>query len=388
MAVVKKATLRTEYNLKVIKNPRGLGWVIQDVTSHGLLTRKKEGGLYLSWYAKYNSKLAKSQGEAGWCNNGSLWPSQQAAQSFLDQILGATQAIEKANEMATHALAWAIGYGYGDGARRPFKDFLIRRALPSDGWTDDDWVAEGRYQDTLTKMPIVLLFKSGPTVESLAKAIREQYETENIWVDQRPEVPDLFQVERVAELPKTALPTVMHTPLPKSTLPLISEFVPGSYAVFSPGTTFPRIVKIHGVEFEAPQFAGQSKMEVYYTFAYENSSRPDHSSRYHEKMFFSVEGWRLSQITKVQETYAELKKKLDLSVGEVATESPVVSTDGRTWFFINPANTGHIALGAKTYVAFQILSSFKTWSFTDDTVEGLRRQILTQYPNAKIRVDV
>lgn len=375
-----KIALKMEHNLKVVKNPSGLGWVIQDVTSHGLLTRHRPPatGLYLSWYAKYDAKRAKE--EDGWCNNGSLWPSQEAAQSFLDQILGATQAVEEASQMATRTLAWAVGYGGTE--KRPFKDFMIRRSGPSDGWTDDDWVAEGRYQDPLTKMPVVLMYQSGPTIEYLATAIREKYERENIWVDNRPEVPTIFQVARVDELPKNAEPgPVIYTPRRDRPM-LASMFVPGDYAVFDVGGPHtPKLVKIKAVEFEAPKIAGRTAMEVHYTF-YEGELK----ARYHSDLFHSVEAWKLKRDQETQKTYVALKETLEASIAEEAALSPVVSKSDKVKFYIYRSEKTRMNTdkGAKTFVAFQ--ASHGEWSFTADATLDLIQQIKVQYPNATIEV--
>jgi hypothetical protein len=200
-----KVTLKEAHDLHVIKNPSGMGWVIRDTDTYLFLNRLPSGGIKFVKYVRYDPKLAEALGE--WCNNGTLWPSKDDAQSFLDMLKGAVAVMTEAEEMAAQTLAWTVGMG-GTPAKIEYTSFLIRPKRPTDAEGSLPWVAEGH---KLGQVP--QFFASSNTVPKLVDMIRQSYPKEDIFTSWH----GMLQLDRVNQ--KTG------RPIPPGTKDIYTSFV-------------------------------------------------------------------------------------------------------------------------------------------------------------------
>lgn len=293
-----KVAVRGIYNLKVMRNPSGMGWVIQDVETRSYLTRTASGELKFHHWVRYNAKLAKLQG--GWCDNGSLWPSPEAAQSFLDGLKTANDQVEEADHMAAHALAWAVGFG-GKPTVRPFKSFLVRPRKGTDWGGLNEWVAEGH---GAPNTPIGL-FTSDHTVQAVVDRIRKAYPTEDIYVDNLRN--GLIQVDK-----KEQTKAVVPVGEPEATYR--SRFGIGDHVIYDPGVG-PSLAVVQGVLFE------QSRTRYMLQHCHYRKPQKDVVADRH---LFTLDGWRSSNHRSVDDQFVKIRKEYEDAIGLKCAEPETV----------------------------------------------------------------
>ena len=364
-----KVTLKEVHDLWVIKNPSGMGWVIQDMDTRLFLNRLSTGGIKFVRYVQYDPKLAKASSE--WCNNGTLWPSKEAARSFLDMLIGAVATVNEAEEMATQVLAGAMGMG---GMRiYPYRSFLVRPKKQGDWCGLGDWIAEGcGERDFPYQLP--KLFTSGPTAEEVVCRIKKMYPIQDIFVDKSHS--GLIPVNKQEQSEEIIAA-------------FTSRFGIGDPAILD-AQSGPEIVEICSIRF--------IKNDVLYAYQYPKVKEP-RREEISFRHFFLPKDWQEFQQTRLQEDLKKIKQRyqdaVDSVVSEAACESPVVSKDPVKFVcykvtipnkeVASLSHTFWVARHADNTTSFDWTWKWE-WEFSAISSQKVVDQVMVQYPNAEIRI--